>query len=90
MALVPETVARLVTAGYEVVVEPDAGAAASFPDDAYRAAGATDRAEPAGACEDADVVLKVREPPSRPAPRGRPAARGRVLIAFLGPRATRS
>ena len=32
VALVPETVAKLVAAGFEIVVEPGAGAPASFPD----------------------------------------------------------
>ena len=41
VALVPETVGKLAAAGFEVVVEPGAGEAASFPDDAYADAGAT-------------------------------------------------
>ena len=40
VALVPETIGRLPD-GVEVVVEADAGAAASFGDDAYREAGAS-------------------------------------------------
>jgi len=40
VALVPETIGRLAE-GVEVVVEPGAGAAAAFTDDAYREAGAT-------------------------------------------------
>jgi NAD/NADP transhydrogenase alpha subunit len=35
VALVPEAVAKLVAAGFDVVVEPGAGAEASFLDDAY-------------------------------------------------------
>src|SRR5205814_280469 len=35
VALVPETVGKLVAGGFDVVVEPGAGEAASFPDDAY-------------------------------------------------------
>src|SRR5205814_7580682 len=57
VALVPEIAGKLATAGFEVVVEPDAGAAASFPDDAYREAGAT-----LGSPWEADAVLKVRKP----------------------------
>jgi NAD(P) transhydrogenase subunit alpha len=41
VALVPEAVTKLVAAGFEVVVEPGAGEAASFLDDAYREAGAS-------------------------------------------------
>lgn len=41
VALVPELVGRLVSAGYEVAVEPDAGRAALIDDQAYADAGAT-------------------------------------------------
>ena len=41
VALVPETVPRLVQAGLEVLVERGAGDGAWFPDDNYTAAGAT-------------------------------------------------
>src|SRR5437899_2515383 len=40
VALVPETVGKLVAAGFELVVEQGSGKAASFPDDAYTDAGA--------------------------------------------------
>ena len=40
VALVPETVGKLAATGFELVVEPGAGDAASFPDDAYTEAGA--------------------------------------------------
>jgi H+-translocating NAD(P) transhydrogenase subunit alpha len=74
VALVPETVGKLVNAGFDVVVEPGAGAAASFFDDAYTAAGAT-----LGSPWDADAIVSVRKPD---------AARlrqGQVLIGFLEP-----
>ena len=77
VALVPETAGKLVAAGFEVVVEPDAGAAASFPDEAYREAGAT-LASP----WDADVVVKVRKPDESEIARLRD---GQLLIAFLDP-----
>ena len=41
VAATPATVAQLLKLGYEVVVEPGAGAASSFPDEAYVEAGAT-------------------------------------------------
>ena len=56
VALVPEVVARLVTAGYEVVVESGAGLDAFHDDGAYQAAG--DRAAALGA----DVVACVAAP----------------------------
>jgi H+-translocating NAD(P) transhydrogenase subunit alpha len=75
VALVPETVGRLPD-GVEVVVEADAGAAASFADDAYREAGAS-----IGDPWDAELVAKVAWPTAGEA--GRLGA-DRALIAFLG------
>jgi len=62
VALVPDTAARLVKAGLEVTVEQGAGAAAAFPDDAYRGAGAALVATPADLFGRSDVVLKVQPP----------------------------
>jgi NAD(P) transhydrogenase subunit alpha len=74
VALVPETAGKLAAAGFEVVVEPGAGAAASFPDQAYIDAGAT-----TGSPWEADVVVAVRRPD--------PALlrSGQLLIAYLEP-----
>jgi NAD(P) transhydrogenase subunit alpha len=77
VALVPETAGKLVAAGFDVVVEPNAGAAASFPDDAYREAGVT-LASP----WDADVVVKVRKPDESEIAQMHD---GQLLIAFLDP-----
>jgi H+-translocating NAD(P) transhydrogenase subunit alpha len=78
VALVPDAVSRLASAGFEVVVEPGAGAAASFPDAAYGDAGA----ELSGSPWDADGVVKVRKPSAEEAERLRA---GQVLIGFLEP-----
>ena len=78
VALVPDAVTRLAGAGFEVVVEPEAGVEASFPDDAYREAGAT----LADAVWDADAVAKVRKPSADEAARLRS---GQILIGFLEP-----
>ena len=43
VATVPEVVEKLIKLGFAVTVERGAGDAANFSDDAYRAAGATDR-----------------------------------------------
>jgi NAD(P) transhydrogenase subunit alpha len=87
VALVPETVARLVKAGQEIVVETGAGAAAGFTDDAYRQAGASIAPSPAAVYEAANVVLKVREPADSAA-LGRHEAElvpeGAVYVSFLG------
>ena len=77
VALVPETAAKLVAAGFEIVVEPGAGAPASFPDAAYTEAGAT-----LGDPWAADAVVKVRKPSAEEIAKLRS---GQVLIGFLEP-----
>ena len=62
VALVPESVGRLVKSGAEVVVQAGAGAGAYFADAAYAAAGATVATDAAGTCAGADVVVKVQRP----------------------------
>ncbi|MFF9194369.1 Re/Si-specific NAD(P)(+) transhydrogenase subunit alpha [Streptomyces sp. NPDC014779] len=57
VAATPATVEQIRKLGYEVVVEPGAGAAAGFPDGAYEAAGAS-----LGDATAADVVLGVNAP----------------------------
>src|SRR5205823_119140 len=74
----PETVARLATGEFDVIVEAGAGAAASFPDAAYADAGAS--IEPSAL--DADAVVKVRAPTEEEVGRLR---EGSILIAFLQP-----
>lgn len=59
VALVPETVAKLVSDGHEVVVEAGAGDD-PYPDQAYATAGT--RIAEDEALVDADVVLKVQAP----------------------------
>ncbi len=85
VALVPDGVARLVKAGHDVVVEPGAGAAAGFTDEAYSAAGASLAAVPtlfAGA----HVVAAV-QPASLAADR-LPA--GASVIGFFNPSGSRA
>ena len=60
VALVPDLVAKLVGSGIDVVVEPGAGEAASFTDEAFREAGA-ELGDPWAA----EVVAKVRKPSER-------------------------
>ena len=81
VALVPESVARLVRAGHEVRVEAGAGAEAGHLDEAYTAAGA--RVGPATATlEGAEVVVAVRAPASELADRLPP---GSLLVGLLQP-----
>jgi NAD(P) transhydrogenase subunit alpha len=79
VALVPDSVARLVKAGDTVTIERGAGASAWFSDDAYVAAGATlGDARTVGA---ADLVCKVQ----RPADAELGALRsGAVVVALVG------
>src|SRR5436190_11043897 len=76
-SLVPATVGKLAAVGLEPVVEERAGTAASFPDDAYTAAGAA-----VGDPWEADGVLKVRKPSVDELGRLRG---GQLLIGFLEP-----
>ncbi len=62
VALVPDTVRRLVKAGLEVVVERGAGAGAGLGDQLYTTAGATVAPDAAGAVGQADMVLRVQPP----------------------------
>jgi NAD(P) transhydrogenase subunit alpha len=75
VALVPELVSKL--DGIEIVVEPGAGKAASFTDEAFTEAGAT-----LGDPWAADLVAKVRKPNDEEVSRLRD---GQVLIGFLQP-----
>jgi proton-translocating NAD(P)+ transhydrogenase subunit alpha len=62
VAASPETVKKFIGLGAEVVVEKNAGKAASIPDEAFKDAGASVAASAAAALKGADVVLKVRRP----------------------------
>lgn len=84
VALAPDSVARLVKAGAEVIVEHGAGVEASFPDDAYASAGAT-IAPNRGDAFAADVVAKVQ----RPSPdEARMLKSDGLLISLLQPAAS--
>jgi len=78
VALVPEIVAKLVPAGFEVLVQPGAGVAASFPDTSYEEAGARLVDDWA----DSEAVVKVQKPSEEEA---RLLHDGQVLIGFLQP-----
>ncbi len=84
VALVPDLVPKLTGAGLDVVVQRDAGGAAGYPDDGYRAKGARIEAEILGT---ADVVLKVQPPTEAEIGQLKEAA---TLIGFLQPYANRA
>ena len=87
VAATPETAKRFAGLGLEVVVEHAAGVGASFPDEAYRQAGAAIAESAAAALKDADIVLKVQRPLT--AAEGNDELslmkRGALLIAMLSP-----
>ncbi len=62
VGLTPPSVAELVAAGHEVIVETKAGMGIDFDDDAYVQAGATIAATPAALFKAADMIVKVKEP----------------------------
>ena len=80
VAATPATSAQLLKLGYDVVVEAGAGAASSYPDSDYQAAGAVivDRDTAWGA----DVVLKVNAPMDDELALLRAGA---VLVGWLSP-----
>lgn len=74
VALVPESVKKLITTGLEVAVERGAGAASFFPDEAYQEVGAQ-LVDDAGALfGGADFVCKVQAPEPREVERMKPGA----------------
>jgi NAD(P) transhydrogenase subunit alpha len=80
VAATPETVKKYVAQGHRVTLQSGAGAAASFPDDAYTAAGGeiVDAATAFGA----DLVLKVQSPTDSELPL---LKRGATLVGMLDP-----
>jgi NAD(P) transhydrogenase subunit alpha len=62
VAATPETVKKLIAAGWSVTVEAGAGTASSYPDADYEAAGAKVEKTLKAALKDADVLFKVRGP----------------------------
>jgi proton-translocating NAD(P)+ transhydrogenase subunit alpha len=86
VALTPDAVRVLVGAGFEVVIESGAGAAAGLDDAAYEHEGARIGADAAAALG-ADLVLKVQPPRARPGGGHEVEAlrKGAALISFLRP-----
>ncbi|GGY18826.1 Re/Si-specific NAD(P)(+) transhydrogenase subunit alpha [Massilia dura] len=80
VAATPETVKKL-AGKHQLIVQSGAGTAASIPDDAYAAAGATVVPD-AAAAFGADIVLKVRAPDDGERALIRP---GTVLVGMLNP-----
>lgn len=90
VALIPDTVARLVKQGLEVWVEAGAGDRAYFTDAAYEAAGAKVVADTEAVWREADILVKVA--PLQERGDGRHEADllhdGQVVVGFLDPLGT--
>lgn len=86
VALIPDTVSRLVKQGLEVLLEAGAGEAAYFSDADYEAAGATIISDTAQLWAEADVLLKVSPPQDQDGYAETSQLReGATLIGFLNP-----
>lgn len=86
VALTPDAIASLVTAGNSVRFENGAGAGAGFPDADYVAAGA-EMVDSAAKAFDAELVVKVKEIQSGPANEWQLLNPGGMLFSFLQLRA---
>ena len=62
VGLTPASVAELVAAGHEVIVEASAGLGIDFEDQGYHEVGATIVADAAAVFAGADLIVKVKEP----------------------------
>lgn len=86
VALIPDTAAKLIKKGFEIIVEKNAGAKAGFLDEKYVTAGAKiiDNVEQLYAS--ADIVLKVQRPVEHPNFKKNELElmkKGSLLIAFF-------
>lgn len=80
VALVPETVAKLVEKGLEVQVEKNAGLASNYLDDLYRKAGATIVENRSKLFSDADILIAIQTPPEVDLDK---LKEGAILVCFL-------
>ncbi|MCM6773484.1 alanine dehydrogenase [Nocardia sp. CDC159] len=80
IALTPAGVVELARHGHRVLIEAGAGVGSGFGDDDYRAAGARIVGSADDVWQDAELLLKVKEPIAEEYPRLRA---GQVLFTFL-------
>jgi NAD(P) transhydrogenase subunit alpha len=81
VALVPEALSKLLSAGAEVLVEKGAGENAAFPDKAYTDAGAS-IVSPNDLFAQSDIVVRVQRPDAEEL---RLFHRGQVVVGLLQP-----
>jgi alanine dehydrogenase len=87
VALLPSAAYQLIKHGHRVIVERGAGAGAGYPDADYEAAGATLVDSHAGVFEQAEFIVKVKEPLPAEYPLLR---RGQLLFTYLHLAASRA
>jgi len=80
VALTPTGTRELVARGHRVTVQSGAGEGAGFPDAAYEAAGAHLEADVAKVWDDAELILKVKEPQAEEVAR---LKKGQTLFTYL-------
>lgn len=80
VGLTPDGVRTLCAAGHAVWVEPGAGEGSGFPDEEYRKAGAHLTASKAHLFQEAELIVKVKEPLRSECPLFR---KGQVLFTYL-------
>ncbi len=80
VGLTPASAHELTAHGHAVAVETGAGAAIGFPDESYRAAGATIAADADAVFAQAELIVKVKEPQPQELARLRP---GQTLFTYL-------
>ncbi len=88
VAATPETVAKLVQRGREVLVQSGAGAGNYIGDEQYRKAGAVIAPDAAQVFERADLIIKVKQPGFNQTLKRHEVAmmrEGAVLVTFLHP-----
>src|SRR5436305_8422117 len=86
VALLPSAAYQLIKRGHQVVVERGAGVAAGYPDGDYEQAGAK-LEDHAAVFEQADLIVKVKEPQPSECPLLRP---GQLLLTYLHLAASRT
>ncbi|MEO0847933.1 MAG: NAD(P)(+) transhydrogenase (Re/Si-specific) subunit alpha, partial [Cyanobacteria bacterium J06648_1] len=82
VAATPNTVKKLQKLGFEVLIESNAGAAASFTDQAYQEADCTIVPDAASLWSQADIILKVRAPEDSEI---QAMPHGKTIISFIWP-----
>jgi NAD(P) transhydrogenase subunit alpha len=88
VATVPDVVSKLIKAGFEILIEKDAGLNAGFPDDKYKTAGAKITDNIVDLYSSSEIILKVQRPVEHPVLKKHEVdlmKKGTLLITFLYP-----